>query len=244
MASDASAPVRIEPYTPQTLNDIRNARATTADLENALIPLLERLKNQKEDYESSCGLGATDEGCRAKGAQMAKTWLDTMNQLRDNLEAVSEQMSAASRSLNARFSVIGRLRPSDLYDDIAYTNRTTYFQDQSTAGRKHRPLSQRMLRLLQTVGMTDESQAETFIHAAADLSTAATYAHQLLTTVQYQSIVGDPSTIPPDAVLTAYDGLIPAVLGFITGGEEVEIPRQHDDIMDPLKDDLRRRRVN
>jgi hypothetical protein len=228
VASQGSGkPVPIHIYTPQMTNDMRNAIDATSQLEQDLVPHFERLRKQKEDYDSTCGSGATDENCQQKFQQMTDTYADILAMLEDGMGVLVEKIESASRSYNTQFTKIASLRPSDLFDEIAGTHRSNLLPARSSTGRLRRPLSARIRMYLRLIGETGVSQAEQFIHSAADLSETVELSRQLLDVVRYQRIGFDAASMLPADFQRQYEGLMPGVASLILG-EEIILPPAED----------------
>jgi hypothetical protein len=223
----AAKPVPLHIYTPQMTNDMRNAIDATSALEKELLPHFERLRKQKEDYDGTCGSGSTDENCQSKFGQMTDTYADILAMLEDGLAVLVERIEAASRSYNGQFGQVAKLRPSDLFDEIAGTHRSDLLPARSATGRLRRPLSARIRTYLRLIGETGVSQAEQFIHSAADLSETVDLSRQLLDVVRYQRIGFDAASMLPADFQRQYEGLMPGVASLILG-EEVVIPPADD----------------
>jgi hypothetical protein len=228
LASQGSGkPVPIHIYTPQMTNDMRNAIGATSELEQELVPHFERLRKQKEDYDSTCGSGATDENCQDKFRQMTDTYSDILAMLEDGLTVLVEKIQAASRSYNTQFGKIAQLRPSDLFDELAGTHRSSLLPARSSTGRLRRPLSARIRTYLRLIGETGVSQAEQFVHSAADLSETVELSRQLLDVVRYQRIGFEAGSMLPADFQRQYEGLMPGVASLILG-EEIVLPPAED----------------
>jgi len=227
LASQSGRPVPIHIYTPQMTNDMRNAIDATSQLEQDLVPYFERLRKQKEDYDSTCGSGATDENCQDKFKQMTDTYAEILGLLEDGMTVLVDKIQSASRSYNSQFSKVAQLKPSDLFDEIAGTHRSNLLPARSSTGRLRRPLSARIRTYLRLIGESGVSQAEQFIHSAADLSETVELSMQLLDVVRYQRIGFDAASMLPADFQRQYDGLMPGVASLILG-EELVLPPEED----------------
>ena len=217
-----STPVPIQIYTPQMRNDMKNVIDATADLEKGLLPHFERLKRQKEDYDATCGSGATDEACQDKFSQMTATYDDLLTALEDGLAVMVDSIQSASSSYNTQFNKVAQLRPSDVFDEIAGTNRSRLTPDRRSTARSKRQLAERIRILYRLIGEPGVSQAEQFIHSAADLSETAELTETLLATVRYHRLSLQANLLPAEFE-KQYEGLMPGVAALILG-EEAALP--------------------
>ena len=80
---------------------------------------------------------------------------------------------------------------------------------------------------LRLIGESGVSQAEQFIHSAADLSETVELSMQLLDVVRYQRIGFDAASMLPAEFQRQYDGLMPGVASLILG-EELVLPPAED----------------
>ena len=216
------APVPIQIYTPQMRNDMQNVIAATAELERGIQPSFEKLKRQKEDYDTTCGSGATDENCQEKFAQMTQTYEQMLEALEEGLDVMVERIRAASQSYDSQVGKVAQLRPSDVFDEIAGTNRSRLTPDRRSSARSKRQLSERIRTLYRLIGEPGVSQAEQFIHSAADLSETAELTANLLASVRYHRLTVQANLLPAEFE-SQYDGLMAGVAGLILG-DDVPIP--------------------